>query len=240
MEDRKACEIKKYTIYSEAIYFFGLFAIALGVALMETGKFGIPVIVAPAYIIYRRLSLIYPSFTFGTAEYCFQGLLLLLLSIPMHRFRFSYLLSFLTAVLYAFILDLCMISVGFLPQNTFSARFVIYIFGMISSALGVSLMFHTYIFPEAYELVVKELALKFDWKMHKVKISFDLCCLIVAILLSLILFDINDGFVGIGWGTVANALLCGWIIGKFSILIDKHLEIKDGLKLRKYFETFKK
>ena len=49
---------------------------------------------------------------------------------------------------------------AFLPADTFLLRGLWFVIGVVICSAGVSLLFHTYIAPEAYELVVKEIAAK--------------------------------------------------------------------------------
>lgn len=58
---------------SELAYILGIVLVALGVVFMEKADFGVSMVVAPAYILYRWLSPIWGFFTFGMAEYCLQA-----------------------------------------------------------------------------------------------------------------------------------------------------------------------
>ena len=66
--------MKKPRFYTELSYILGLSVLALGVAFMEKADFGVSMVVAPAYVLYRAISPTLPFFTFGMAEYCFQAL----------------------------------------------------------------------------------------------------------------------------------------------------------------------
>ena len=55
----------KKTFYTELAYALGLVFIALGAALMEKANFGVSMIVAPAYLIYLKMSATY-SFSGST------------------------------------------------------------------------------------------------------------------------------------------------------------------------------
>ena len=95
----------KRTFYTEAAYAVGLIMLALGTALMEKADFGMSMVVAPAYLIYLKMSEYLSWFTFGMAEYCFQAILIVVLAAVMHRFKRKYLFSFITAFIYGNILD---------------------------------------------------------------------------------------------------------------------------------------
>ena len=86
---------KKFS--TELAYILGIVTLSFGVAFMEKADFGVSMVIAPAYVLYRAISPHLPFFTFGMAEYCFQGLLLLVLMLLLRRFRLSFLFSFVTA-----------------------------------------------------------------------------------------------------------------------------------------------
>lgn len=225
---------KKKIIYSELAYLLGNVLIAVGVAFMEKSNFGVSMVVAPAYLIYRWISPIWPVMTFGMAEYCLQGVLLLLMMLILRKFRLSWLFSFLTAVFYGFILDGVMLLVAFIPDPLW-VRIVLYVLGMIICAAGVSFMFHTYISPEVYELFVKEVSAGFGKDIHRFKTCYDIASLIVGIIMSFLIFGLWK-FEGVKWGTIVCALINGFIISLFSKFYEKNFEFVDRWKFRDFFE----
>lgn len=126
-----------------AAYVFGIVFVALGVVLMEKADFGVSMVVAPAYLLYRWLSPVWSFVAFGMAEYCLQAVLLLAMCLLL-RFRVSYLFSFVTAVVYGFVLDAFMLLGAMLPAGSVWLRVIYYALGMLFCAAGVSAMFHTY------------------------------------------------------------------------------------------------
>ena len=151
----------KRTFYCELAYFVGIVVLALGTALLEKADFGMSMVVAPAYLLHLKVSEFLPFFSFGMAEYVFQALLLIILSLIVGSVKKSYLLSFVTAFLYGIILDGAMGIVACFPFRGFVWQAVLYTAGLFICAIGVALLFHTYFPPEAYELFVKELSEKF-------------------------------------------------------------------------------
>ena len=145
----------KRIFYTEAAYLLGLLILASGTTLMAAADFGVSMVAAPAYVFYRKLSLIFPWFTFGMAEYLFQAVVLLLLAAVMGRFRGAYLFSFVTTVAYGLFLDTAMRLTAPIPVSGWAARGGCYLLGMLLCALGVTLLFHTYFPPAAYELAVE-------------------------------------------------------------------------------------
>lgn len=81
----------KRTFSTELAYVFGIVFVAWGVVLMEKADFGVSMVVAPAYLLYRWLSPAWSVVTFGMAEYCLQAVLLLAMCLLLRRFRVSYL-----------------------------------------------------------------------------------------------------------------------------------------------------
>ena len=93
----------KRIFYCEIAYAIGIVVLAFGTAFMERADFGMSMVVAPAYLIHLKVSQFIPFFSFGMAEYVLQAALLISLSFVMRKVKKSYLLSFATAVVYAFI-----------------------------------------------------------------------------------------------------------------------------------------
>ena len=225
---------EKPVFYSELAYFIALALIAVGVAFMEAADWGLSMVVAPAYLLHLKLVQVWPWFSFGTAEYCFQALLLIVLILVLRRFRPSFLFSFATAVLYGFMLDGAMALVALIPEGGFVYHLLCYLAGLIICAAGVSLIFHTYISPEVYELFVKEVSRKFGVPIPRFKTGYDCTSCIVAIIMSFIFFGFGH-FEGVKLGTVFCALVNGWTIGRFSKFYEKHWQFKDRLPYRSFF-----
>lgn len=140
---------------------------------MELADFGLSMIVAPAYLLHLKLSETFSFFSFGMAEYIFQGTLILLLALITRKFKLSYILSFVTALLYGFTLDGWIAAVSFIPCDPLPARLIVYIGGFLICAIGVAFLFHTYLPQEAYELFIAEITRQYGWKLSRVKTIYD-------------------------------------------------------------------
>lgn len=227
--------MKKKVFYSELAYILGLVSLALSAAFMERADFGVSMVVAPAYLLHLKVSQYLPFFSFGMAEYTLQAVLLIVMVIVIRKFRLSYLFSFVTAVVYGFVLDLSMMCVAIIPSELLVTRIILYIIGLLGCAIGVSLLFHTYISPEVYELFVKEVSGIMKVDINKFKTIYDLSSCVLAIIMSFMFFGLWH-FEGVKIGTVVCALLNGITIGMFSKLFDKFFVFEDKLRLRKFFE----
>lgn len=219
----------KRVFYCELSYLFGMLILAFGNAFMEKADFGMSMVVAPAYLLHLLISKYLPFFTFGTAGYVFQALLLCVLSLVMRKVKKSYLLSFVTAFLYGLLLDSVMSLVALFGFEGIVWQCVLFVVGLVLSSIGVSLLLHTYFPPEAYEIVVKELAQKYNISIAKTKTIYDCCSCTLGIILSLCFFG---GFVGVKLGTVVCALVNGFLIGNISKFLESKFDFKDALPLR--------
>ena len=225
---------RQIVFWAELAYVLGILTLALGTALMERADFGVSMVVAPAYLLQLKVSQVYPFFTFGTAEYCLQAALLIVLCLALRRFKVSYLFSFVTAVIYGFTLDGCMALIALIPGEGFAFRLLFYALGLIVCAVGVSLLFHTYIAPEVYELFVKEVAAKSGAEIHRVKTIYDCCSCAVGMALSFAFFGLWH-FEGVKLGTIFCALVNGATIGVCSRFLESRFVFEDKLDLRKNF-----
>ena len=226
---------RKKVFSNELAYILALLTLAFGTALMEAANFGVSMVVAPAYLLHLKISQYLPFFSFGMAEYSLQAVLLIVTVVIMRRFKLSYLFSFVTAVLYGFTLDAWMWLVGMISSEAIIVRILFYLVGMLFCSIGVSLFFHTYIAPEAYELFVKEVSARMGINIHKFKTGYDCVSCFLSILLSFAFFGLWH-FEGVKLGTVFCALVNGWIIGQCTKFFNKHWRFEDKLPLRHLFE----
>lgn len=194
----------KRTFSTELAYVFGIVFVAWGVVLMEKADFGVSMVVAPAYLLYRWLS---PVWSFVT---------------------------FVTAVVYGFVLDAFMVLGAMLPVDSMALRGLYYVLGMLFCAAGVSAMFHTYISPEVYELFVKEVSAHFGADIHRFKTGYDCVSCLIGVAMSFLVFGLWH-FEGVKWGTILCALINGHIIGRISAFYEKHWTFCDRFPWRKCF-----
>ena len=225
----------KRTFSSEAAYAAGLALLAVGTAFMEKAGFGMSMVVAPAYILHVKISEYLPFFTFGMSEYVFQALLLAVLSAIAGRVKRAYPFSFVTAFVYGMLLDAAMSGASLIPLSSVTWRIAYFAFGMTVCAMGVALLFRTYLPPEAYELLVKEVSLGCGKSVARIKTIYDIASCLFAVLLSFIFFGF-DKLVGVSWGTAVCAVLNGPLIGLFGRLYDRLFVFRDRSSWRPFFE----
>lgn len=227
----------KIRISKELVYIIGIILIAFSVAMISCTNFGVSMIVASAYIVSEKFSFL----TFGLAEYVVQGILFIIFCICMKKVKLIFFCSFLTSVIYGAVLDFWRYIIPhFNPDITppgslaMWLRIVYFVLGMVLTSFAVALFFQTYLCPQVYDYFVKEVSAKYNIDRTKFKRAFDLSMLIIAIVLTLVLFG---KFVGVGIGTIIMTLLNGLLIGFFSKWLEKHLELYSRFpKLEKKFE----
>ncbi len=223
--------MKKLRFPQEALYLIALVTMAIGVTLTDKAGFGFSMVVAPAYIFSEWLGI-----SFGTAEYLFQGTLLVVMSLILRRFRLSFLFSFVTAFLYGLILDGCIVLFAFLPNETILLRILWFVLGLLITAPSVAMFYRVYISPEVYELFVKELSVAFRIKTERFKIGYDIASALLSLVLSFAVFGFGQ-FRGIGWGTLITVLVNGLLIGATLRFCDRHFDFYPALPFEKYFQN---
>ena len=229
---------KKIKVSTEFAYVIGMIVIAIGTALITKANFGVNIVVAPAYIFHlymQSIGLTY--YTFGVCQYIAQGILVIAVAAVCKRFKKSYLFAFVSAVIEGYLLDLALWT---LPDASgLGLQIFFYTLGQVVLALGISFMLKTYITPEVYELAIVEFTELFAKSqtyasVTMVKIIYDACMCILAVLLSFIFFGFGE-FRGLGVGTIVNMIIAGFLIGAFTKVQDTLFEYVDCLKLRRYF-----
>ena len=212
--------ISKIKVSSEIAYFAAIVLLSLAVAILSAADFGISMIVAPAYL----LSLKLPFLSFGQAEYVIQAGLFIVLCIVLRKFKAVYLFSFVTCLIYGFVLDLWRLIPFFDPSATAPGsmalwlRIVMFVVGMTVTSFSVALFFKTYLYPQVYDFFVKAVSVRYGIRLALLKTVVDLSCLTAGVIMTFAFFgEIR----GIWWGTLVMALLNGTVIGLFSKLIDR-------------------
>lgn len=215
----------KPVFYKELCYLFGIVILAVGASMLVKANFGVSVVICPAYLLHLKLSQIWPFFSFGMAEYVVQGTLLVLLILLVRRFHWSYLFSFATALFYGAVLDLILGLFALFPLEQFLPRILFFLVGLIFCAIGVSLVLHTYLSPEVYELLIREVSLRYQWKLFMVKTVYDCSSCFVSVLLSFSFFGLFH-FRGVGFGTLISALCSGALVGLVGRFLERHFDLR--------------
>ena len=193
---------------------------ALGVAFCANAGFGVSMIEAPVYVTYLKLSQISTWFTYGKCEYILQAIGLMLMCLIIRQFKWQYLLSFASAVVFGFILDGWRLLVGNAVYGILSLRIVSWVAGTLITTFAVACFFRTELPLQIWELIVKEISDVFHKDITKVKWIYDFTSLAVGIILMFIFFQ-GFNWQAIGIGTIITTLINAPLIGLFGKLIDR-------------------
>ena len=120
-----------------------------------------------------------------------------------------------------------------IEANHIAFRIILFAVGMTLGAAGIAFMFRTYISPEVYELIVKEISGKYGFSISKTKTTYDVSSCLLAVILSFAFFGLGH-FEGVKVGTIVCAYLNGTLIGFFVNVYDKLWSFKDGLSTESY------
>ena len=157
-------------------------------------------IVAPAYLLSLKLS----ALSFGQAEYVIQVGIFLVLCVVLRKFRWVYLFSFGTCLLYGLVLDAWRQIPFFHPQRMppgsmeLWLRILMFVCGMLLISFSVALFFKTYLYPQVYDFFVKAVSCRYGIRLPVTKKAVDLSCLTASAVMTLAFFG---GIRGIGWST---------------------------------------
>lgn len=204
--------MKKVNRAGELLWILGMVLAGLAIALCKKADLGVTMIAAPVFILHEFFSPFASWLTVGMTEYMLQGVLLLLLWLLTRRFKWQYLLSFLTAVTYGQVVDLFLFLLRDVAPQSYLDQWLMLIFGELIGGVAVACFFRTYLPKLVYELFVSELAKRFGLRLIRVKSIFDLSFLAAGFLLAIVLFPGSDltalfsgNFHNIGLGTLLIA-----------------------------------
>lgn len=212
--------MKKIKFYKEAAYIVSLAVLALAVSLIASTGFGLSMVVAPAYLV----SVKFPVLTFGQSEYVVQALLFIVMCLILKKIKIAFFMSFLSGVIYGFILDAWRILPHLNPDITapgslpLHIRIIFFACGLLLTAFSIALAFRSYLYPQVYDFFVMAVAGKLKMNEGKFKLIFDLSFLVLSVALTFIFFG---KLTGIGIGTFIAAFLNGFLISAFGKLFDK-------------------
>lgn len=224
--------MRKIRGMNELAWVIGIVLSTLGIALYTKADFGLSMIAAPAYIIHSKMINYFDWYSQGTSEYIIQTILIIALSVIMLRFKKSYILSFLTAIVSGVVLDgWFLLMHGNAPFESMAIRIIAFIFGEISLTIAIAFFFRTTLPVQIYELIVNEISEKKNLEKNKVKQLYDVFMLVLSLALALVL---NKNFQGLGIGTIIITIINAPLIKIFGDILDRVFSFESLFKrLRK-------
>lgn len=198
--------VKKYTLF-----IMSLFISALGVAFTKHAGLGVSPISSVANVMTFKI----PALSIGTWLIIWNCTLIAGQIIILRRkFQLIQLLQVPLSFLFGWFTDIGMLFVSLVNADAYIVRFVLMLAGIAVLGFGISLSVIANVIMNSGEAFVKAVSDTLKKDFGNVKICFDVLCVLLSIILSLIFFDFK--IVGTREGTVISALTTG-ICVKFFI-----------------------
>ena len=204
----------------------GISLICFGIILVVKSNFGVSVISSVPYV----YSLKFQNITFGIWSYAVQIIPFLILVLSLRKLKIKYLMSFLMAYVFGKTLDIFNLILADLDLSNFISRAIIYTVGLILIAFGVSLWIKSQYLMQPCDILIKEFSEVRRISVGKVKTYFDISCLSLSIVSSLIfLGEIK----GVYLGTLISAFTTGIMVKYFLDVQNYYIEDIDLLNSKK-------
>ncbi|BCZ48329.1 hypothetical protein psyc5s11_43960 [Clostridium gelidum] len=206
------------TIKRYLFFIFGLFLMAVGVALSTRSNLGTSPISAVPYVLSLGLPMTIGQFTF------FMNLLFIAFQILLLRKQFKWiqLLQIVVAVIFGFFTDFTMGLFSWINVTSYPAQLGLFTLSCLVLALGVSMEVTADVVMMAGEGVVSAISIVTKKGFGKLKVSFDSTLVVCSCIFSFILFHKLNG---VREGTILAALLVGTMVR----FINKRLSFMDNV-----------
>ena len=216
--------MKKITKIGEASWVVGNILCAIGNCLVSKSAFGLSAIIAPAFILNRKIGFL----SVGVCEYIIQGLLLALCYILIGKVKGKFIATICNILFYGACFDIVNSLLSPIVPDTIISRIAVAAIGTLITGFAIALMLRTYIPPSAYEIFVKEVAEAKGIDLAKMKLIFDGSMLLITIVL---MFALLGGFYIdiLGPLTVIAAFLNSVLIKFFGQIIDKYCDFSPAI-----------
>ena len=124
--------------------------------------------------------------------------------------------------LFGWFTDFGMWLVSGIPVPNYLTQIAMVLIGIAILGFGIALSVVANVILNSGEAFVKAVSDTFHLDFGNVKVVFDVSCVLIALVLSLLLFDFS--VVGIREGTVISALLAGVVVKRVSKVVRAPLE----------------
>ncbi len=216
----KAETAKRYILFIISLFFA-----AIGVAFTKHAELG----VSPISSVANVMSCKFSSLSLGSWLIIWNCFLIVGQIILLRKkFNLIQLLQIPLSFLFGWFTDFGMWLVSFIPVKSYFTRISLVIIGIVILGFGISLSVIANVIMNSGEAFVKAVSDTFNKEFGNIKIAFDILCVIVSLVLSLIFFDFT--IVGTREGTIISALLTGVVVKFFSNILKKPL---NGILCRK-------
>ena len=189
----------------------GLFFAALGVAFTKRGELG----VSPISSVANVLSYQFTDLTLGSWLILWNCVLILGQILLLRRnFQPIQFLQIPLSFLFGWFTDFGMWLVSFLPAQFYAVRLLMVLVGIVVLGFGITLSVIANQIMNSGEAFVKAISDVTQKEFGTIKVGFDVACVVIALVLSLLFFE--GSIVGTREGTILSALFTGFVVKFFS------------------------
>ncbi len=187
-----------------------MFFAAFGVAITKRGELG----VSPISSVPNVMSSYMDSFSLGTWLIIWNCLLIAgQVLILKKEFQLIQLLQLPLSFLFGIFTDFGVWCMSYVSNNYYAVRILLVLAGIITLGFGVSLSVIANVIMNSGEAFVKAISDKSGMMFGNVKIGFDIGCVVLALVISWVLF--NGKIIDTREGTILTALLTGVVVNFF-------------------------
>lgn len=202
--------MKNKTWKDYVLFLFGLFISGVGVAITKKGELG----VSPVSSVANILSIYIPKLTLGNWLIVWNCVLILgQIVILGKNFKWFQLLQVPLSFLFGYFTDFGTWMMSFINSEAYIFRLSCVIVGTVVLALGISITVSVNVIMNSGEAFVKAVSDRFGKDFGSVKIVFDISCVSLSIIMSLIFF--SGKLYGTREGTIIAAIFTGICVKMF-------------------------
>ncbi len=200
------------------LFIISLFFSALGVAITKRGELG----VSPISSVANIMSMKYTALSLGNWLIIWNCVLILgQILLLRKKFQWIQLLQIPVSFLFGYFTDFGMWMVSFVKVDNYGMRLLMICLGTIVLGFGIALSVIADVIMNSGEAFVKSISDTIHKDFGSVKIGFDISCVILAVLLSLLFF--NFRIEGTREGTLIAAIFTGIVVKIFRPLLNDPL-----------------
>ncbi len=202
---------KKELFLRYFILIIGLLFSAFGVALAKHAELGVTPISSVANVMSYKIKFLSMGSWLIIWNYALIAGQIILLR---RNFRLIQLLQIPLSFLFGWFTDFGLRCVSIIPKDVYIIRLALVFSGIAVLAFGISLSVAAGVIMNSGEAFVKAVSDVSGRNFGNIKILFDICCVLVSILLSLLFFSFR--IIGTREGTVISAVLTGFAVKFFN------------------------
>ena len=210
--------MQKEKVYRYILAVISLFFIGMGVAFTKYGGIGVSTISSVANVVSLRFTFI----SFGSwiiiSYFIMISIQVVLLG---KKFPIFQLLQVPVSFLTGYFTDFNLLWLKEIPVNGYYLQLLLVVIGVVVLGFGICLGVIADVVMSPAEALVKVIADKTHKDFGTVKIAFDIFCVLLAVMLSVIFF--NGKIAGVREGTLISAFFTGVVIKFFKSFLNKPL-----------------